>query len=81
MSIETKHKLEPAYSIIEKLGGKTAVASALDVAPSTLSRWCTPSPEGTGGTVPVRHWQALQKLARQRGVSLPLSELAKRGAA
>lgn len=78
MSIETKHKLEPAFSILERLGGKSAVSAELKVAPSTLSRWCTPVPEGTGGTVPVRHWSALQKMAKARGVSVTLSELARR---
>lgn len=78
MSIETKHKLDPAFSILERLGGKATVAAELEVAPSTLSRWCTPAPEGTGGTVPVRHWSALQKMAKAQGVSVTLSELARR---
>ena len=37
MPIETIHVQDPAFSIIEKLGGKGAVAAHLDVDKSTLS--------------------------------------------
>lgn len=76
MPIETIHVQDPAFSIIEKLGGKGAVAAHLDVDKSTLSRWCQPRPAGTGGVIPQRHWQNLIALGRQRGVEITLEELA-----
>jgi hypothetical protein len=74
--IPTVHKLEPAYSLIEKLGGKSAVAEAIGLDKSALSRWCMPRPGGTGGVVPQRHWPALMRMARAQNVSLAVRELA-----
>lgn len=76
MSIPVIHTLKPAYTIIERLGGKTAVASELQVDKSTLSRWCQPKPVGTGGAIPLRHWQQLIDMARTRDVVITLEELA-----
>ena len=75
MPIETIHMHEPAYSLIEKLGGKTAVAGELGVDKSTLSRWCQPKPYGTGGAVPQRHWHKLISLAKRKGMPLGWEEL------
>lgn len=76
MSIPTVHKLSPAFAVIESLGGKSAVASELALSPSTLSRWCQPHPEGTGGVIPQRHWAALLSLAKKQRVALAVSDLA-----
>lgn len=73
--IETIHKHEPAYSVIERLGGKAAVAQALELDKSALSRWCQPRPTGTGGHIPKRHWPQLVKMARKKGVRITLREL------
>lgn len=73
--IETIHTQEPAFSVIERLGGKAAVAEALELDKSTLSRWCQPRPGGTGGTIPQRHWPQLVKMARKKGVRITLREL------
>lgn len=75
MTIPTIHFCEPAYSVLEKLGGKSAVAAELELAPSTLSRWCQPSPQGTGGTIPQRHWPALLAMARRSRIPLTISDL------
>lgn len=75
MAIPTIHFSEPAYTVIEKLGGKTAVASELGLAPSTLSRWCQPSPDGTGGVIPQKHWQALLAYAKKQRIPLTVSDL------
>lgn len=75
MAIPTIHFYEPAYSVIQKLGGKSAVASELGLAPSTLSRWCQPSPEGTGGVIPQKHWPALLSLAKKQRIALKVSDL------
>ena len=76
MSIQTIHVLEPAFTVIERLGGKGNVAEALKLDKSTLSRWCQPRPNGTGGMIPQRYWPALTKLARSCGVNITVQELA-----
>lgn len=76
MTIQVVHTLEPAYTVIEKLGGKASVAERLELDKSTLSRWCQPSPQGTGGLIPQRYWPQLIEMAREQGVRLTLKELA-----
>lgn len=76
MAIPTIHTLSPAFPVIESLGGKSSVAAELALSPSTLSRWCQPHPEGTGGVIPQRHWPALLKLAKRQKVALAISDLA-----
>lgn len=76
MSIPTLHVLNPAFAVIEKLGGKTNLAEQLNLDKSTLSRWCQPKPSGTGGLIPQRYWSALVTLARRQGVDITLEELA-----
>lgn len=75
MPIPTVHTHEPAYSVIQRLGGKSEVAERLNLDKSTLSRWCQPRPEGTGGMIPQRHWPGLMKLAREKKVRIKLEEL------
>lgn len=75
MPIPTLHTLGPAFSVIERLGGKAEVAQRLDLDKSTLSRWCQPRPDGTGGQIPQRHWPELRRMARERGVGLAIEEL------
>jgi len=76
MTIPTIHTLDPAFNVIEKLGGKAAVAERLELNKSTLSRWCQPSPAGTGGVIPQRYWPQLIEMARDQRVRITLKELA-----
>jgi len=76
VTIQTIHTEEPAYSVIEKLGGKSEVAEQLGLDKSTLSRWCQPRPQGTGGLVPQRYWPQLLQMAREQNVRITLKELA-----
>lgn len=76
MTIAVVHTLDPAYTVIEKLGGKAAVADALALDKSTLSRWCQPRPMGTGGLIPQRYWPQLIEMARESRVRITLKELA-----
>lgn len=76
MTVPTIHMTEPAYSVIEKLGGKTELADRLGLDKSTLSRWCQPRPSGTGGVIPQRYWPQLIEIARQQRVRITLKELA-----
>jgi hypothetical protein len=76
MTIPVIHTLEPAFSVIEKLGGKSSVAESLELDKSTLSRWCQPRPMGTGGLIPQRYWPQLMQMAREQRVRIGLKELA-----
>lgn len=76
MTIQTIHRLEPAFTIVERLGGKSHVAESLGLDKSTLSRWCQPKPWGTGGVIPQKYWPRMLELARQAGVDIALEELA-----
>lgn len=76
MPIHDTHTLQPAYRVIALLGGKTSVATELNLSPSTLSRWCMPKPEGTGGVIPQKYWPALMSLAAREGTPLTVADLA-----
>ena len=76
MSIPTIHMAEPAFSVIQKLGGKSAVSDRLGLDKSTLSRWCQSRPHGTGGIIPQRYWPQLAEMAREQRVRITLKELA-----
>lgn len=76
MTIETIHTHDPAYTVIEKLGGKSFVAEQLSLDKSTLSRWCQPRPMGTGGVIPQKHWARLLEMAAEQRVRITLKELA-----
>ena len=63
--------MEPACTIIRRLGGPEAVSSALGLAYTAPYRWQYPKAKGgTGGLIPQRHHLALMRLARERGVPL-----------
>lgn len=76
MTIPVLHTLEPAYTVIERLGGKRSVANRLLINKSTVSRWCQPKPYGTGGVIPQRYWQQLIGMAQDKHVVLTLGDLA-----
>jgi hypothetical protein len=76
VTIPTIHTLAPAYTVIERLGGKSAVAQQLGLSSSTLTRWCAPAPFGTGGVIPRKHWAQLLDMAKGQRVRLTLKELA-----
>lgn len=75
MAIPTIHKLDPAYRIVERLGGKREVAAKLGLDKSTLSRWCQPAPRGTGGCIPQRYWKELLALANDRQARITVEDL------
>lgn len=70
------HTLDPAYKVVEKLGGRQVVADTLGIDKSTVVRWCHPHPQGTGGIIPQRYWPRLMQMAREQGVRISLKELA-----
>jgi len=76
MTIPVIHKHDPAFTVIERLGGKATVAAELGLDKSALTRWCKALPDGTGGVIPQRHWAKLMAMSRRMGVDISLQELA-----
>lgn len=72
-----KHTEEPAYSVVKKLGGGVKVARELGITPGAITRWmCKPDHMGSrGGVIPQKHWDALIKMGRERGVLITLESL------
>ncbi len=67
--------MEPAASIIRKLGGERAVAAATGTSYTAPYRWQHPVERGgTGGSIPGRHIPKLLDLAKQKGVRLKAEE-------
>jgi len=66
------HRKEPAYSVIERLGGKSWLSKHLGLDRSTLTRWTMAKPHGTGGFIPQQYWPALIEVGRiiQRPIKL-----------
>lgn len=62
--------MQTVPDIIVKLGGTSAVASALSLTPSTVSSW------KTSGRVPSWRRSALLALAEEKQVSLTEADLA-----
>lgn len=68
-------RLEPAASIIDRLGGIQKVASAIGLSPTCVMRWRYPKAKGgSDGFVPSRRQQALLDAARIMGVDLTPSD-------
>ena len=67
--------MEPAKTIIERLGGAVKVARRLGVAISTVRRWSMPIEKGgTGGRIPQWRWPALIEMAADEGVALDMHD-------
>lgn len=63
--------MEPATSIIGKLGGPNRVAAIANVHRTRVSNWKRPKEAGgTGGAIPFKHVPALLDAARAAGVEL-----------
>jgi hypothetical protein len=63
--------MEPADSIIQKLGGPSEVAKIVGVHRTRVSNWKRPRNRGgTGGRVPQNHIPALLAYARDNGIGL-----------
>lgn len=61
--------MEPAATIIQRLGGASAVASLLDVARGRVYAWTwSKARGGTDGRIPQRYHAPLLREARARGL-------------
>lgn len=67
--------MEPAQSIINRLGGPNKVASIAGVHRTRVSNWKRPKEDGgTGGVIPFKHVPALLAAAKESGVSLKVED-------
>jgi DNA-binding transcriptional regulator YdaS (Cro superfamily) len=74
--MQSPNGLEPASSIIAKLGGPSKVAADVGVHPTRVSNWKRDRAKGgTGGTIPQAHHLAILRLAKERGVELSADDL------
>jgi hypothetical protein len=77
MTQKSDNKMDPARTVLELFAmpcksGVTIVSAELGLDPSTVYRWQLPKHlHGHGGKVPGKHYAALKKLAKKRGVKLP----------
>lgn len=63
--------MEPARTIITKLGGVAAVSRLARVHRTRVSNWMRPKERGgTGGIIPQRHIRCLLDAAQRSGVAL-----------
>lgn len=63
--------MEPAQSIIRKLGGPTAVASLVGIHRTRVSSWQRDRASGgTGGRIPQNHIPVLLEFARSKEIAL-----------
>jgi hypothetical protein len=68
-------KLEPAYSIVTRLGGASAVAPVCNVHVTRVYSWMRERENGgTNGLIPQRHHLALLDLARASDVPLTAAD-------
>lgn len=67
--------MEPASSIIRKLGGPAVVAKVARTAYTAPYRWQHPVKKGgTGGLIPHKHIPKLLEFARDKGIELSADE-------
>jgi hypothetical protein len=68
--------MEPAKTIIKRLGGEAKVAEITGTAFTAPYRWQHPREKGgTGGTIPQRHFRALLDYAQANEIPLTAADL------
>jgi hypothetical protein len=67
--------MEPASTIIKKLGGEAVVSKITETAYTAPYRWQQPREKGgTGGLIPQRHHPKLLTFAREQEIPLSPGE-------
>lgn len=67
--------MEPASSIVRKLGGATAVANIVGVHRTRVHAWTKPVEKGgTGGLIPMKHVRKLREHAEREGMGLTAND-------
>ena len=57
--------MEPARSIVFRLGGPSAVSRAVGISPGGVCRWYMPTPTGCGGIIPSKYIPILCAMAKK----------------
>ena len=71
-----KGRLEPARTIIIRLGGVTRTAEVAGCKPSSVSRWMIPQDQGgTAGTIPQKYWHAIVQHCKEHKIKLDIYDL------
>ena len=72
--------MEPASTIISRLGGPTAVARKLGLHRVTVSKWKRPRADGgTDGSIPQRHHRAILNAAKEANAPISADDLIPHG--
>jgi hypothetical protein len=67
--------MNPAQTIIDKLGGVSVVAEVASVHRTRVSNWKRPREKGgTGGIIPQRHHRSLLDYAKAKQINLTADE-------
>lgn len=67
--------MEPAKTIVDKLGGPSAVSKICNVHRTRVSNWTRPKEAGgTGGVIPFKYAPKLIEAAAEKGVELTASD-------
>jgi hypothetical protein len=67
--------MEPARTIIDRLGGEAEVARITNTAYTAPYRWQHPREKGgTGGVIPQKHHRVLLEYAREKRIRLRAEE-------
>jgi hypothetical protein len=68
--------MEPASTIVHKLGGPNRVAAIVGVHRTRVSNWMRPKERGgTGGRIPQRHHLVILEAANARGLGITAENL------
>jgi hypothetical protein len=71
MEQQRRERLQPAASIIDRLGGEAKVAEITDTASTAPYRWqYSREKGGTGGLIPQRYHRRLLDYAKDNGIRL-----------
>jgi len=74
--------MEPAASIIKKLGGPEAAARLIGVHRTRVFSWMRGREHGgTDGAIPQRHFNTILEIARSKGIEISVSDLVLTGEA
>jgi len=65
----------PAEIVIQAFGGVNATARALDLTPSTVSKWQNHIKADGKGVIPRAHYKTIMKLSKEQGLKLTLNDL------
>ena len=71
-----RQRCEPAYSIIQKLGGPKVVSTILNLSAPAITLWTTPKErKGRGGEIPQKRWAEILAFAYKHKINVTVDDL------